>query len=340
MGGRTTKTVVMLGENQKQNFDFTSSPPQAQNLAQNLHVEGQDPKCKCDGFQEGVATPSKSWQPFFFNPSRGTRPLVILLNGDQYGPLSVSRNTFAGSSHGRLSWPPDLIINQGSVQGAAIWWKRRLSGEIKPLYHSVIVVSLSRSLFHSSAPPILINCPPPPHPSATHPRPCPTPSLLIISFEVVNVSDCGVLFHRVGRLMSWYKSALKSVYFSSALLFLQHTSLLAGWYAAGFSYLLWLQMKARRGGGKKKEGEKTNTTKVCERCRWCHMWTTAGGGRLRRVESVESFLGGMQAGRFNQHALNIQRQSGWSRIIPSISHFFFCLASVLRQNLKMCWTSA
>lgn len=77
------------------------------------------------------------------------------------------------------------------------------------------------------------------------------------------------------------------------------------------------------GEGKKKEGEKkNNTTKVCERCRWCHMRTTAGGGRLRRVGSVESFLGGMQAGRFNQHALNIQRQSGWSRIIPSISHFF------------------
>lgn len=63
------------------------------------------------------------------------------------------------------------------------------------------------------------------------------------------------------------------------------------------------------------------------------MRTTAGSGRRRRVESVESFLGGMQAGRFNQHALNIQRQSGWSRIIPSISHFL-CLASVLRQNLK------
>lgn len=48
---------------------------------------------------------------------------------------------------------------------------------------------------------------------------------------------------------------------------------------------------------------------------------------------MESFLGGMQAGRFNQHALNIQRQSGWSRIIPSITHFL-CLASALRQNLK------
>lgn len=96
-----------------------------------------------------------------------------------------------------------------------MWWKRRLSGKIKPFYHAIIVVRLGWSLFHSSARPSFLPSFLPPLPSSYH------------KFEAVNVSiktGCGVLFHRMGLLMSWYKSALKSVYFAFALLFLWHSS--------------------------------------------------------------------------------------------------------------------
>lgn len=164
--GQTTETVVVLEKRQKQHINFTSFHINHRILYRNYL---QKVKNQSASVMESRKVPQHLQNPgslffFFFNPSCGTQPLVILLNRDQNGPLSFSRNTFAGSSHRRPSWPPDLIINQGSVQGAAIWWKRRLSGEIKPLYHSVIVVSLSRSLFHSLAPPILTHHPPSPMP--------------------------------------------------------------------------------------------------------------------------------------------------------------------------------
>lgn len=54
-----------------------------------------------------------------------------------------------------------------------------------------------------------------------------------------------MLFHRTGRLMSWYKKCFEICLFCLRVALFFGTLLLAGWYAVGSSYLLWLWNKVQ-----------------------------------------------------------------------------------------------
>lgn len=87
---------------------------------------------------KAVVTPSKLRWSFGTTPKH--LPALLFVNRGRCGPLSVSRNTFAGASNEGQSWRVGrlyLIINRGSVQGTqsdeSAVCQAKLSPSITPL---------------------------------------------------------------------------------------------------------------------------------------------------------------------------------------------------------------
>lgn len=186
---------------------------------------------------------------------------------------------------------PSWIINRGSVQGTRSDESAVCQVKLRPLYHTIIGVSLSWSLRHSSAPPSFLPSSLPPLPSSYH------------KFEVVNVSiktGGSVLFHRRERLMLWYKKPFEICLFCRCV-----APLLPSPAGMLWAPLIFCGCEWKRGG--------KNATGVCK----SGDDVTRG---WRRVQSAESSSGACRRGgliKREQRMSQIQRPGGWSGMGPS-----------------------